>query len=194
MRLISAVFVLLLILYGFMFLQFFREQPQEAAAITVAEEASPKTKQPCSCAVPKDDDTIVATTEESERQRGPDGYGAPIHGVLTLNGHRYRFVSGGRGRGSIPFGTYGLGERENHPYLGGASYRMSDAYDPMVRDTRWGLFIHAGRVSAGCIAIDPDQYEAFVADMAAARPTSLELTPTSAAAVADSSPRRRQRG
>ena len=81
----------------------------------------------------------------------------------------------GRGRGSIPPGLYRVGRAEDHPYLGGKAFALSDVFDPLVKDVRNALFMHVGTRSSGCIAIDPRQYRKFIADMAVVEPSSFEL-------------------
>jgi hypothetical protein len=123
--------------------------------------------------------TLLAVTRETVRAKGRDGFGAPLHGDLFLQGHCYHFVSGGRGRGSIPHQRYQIGNARSRPYLNAApghtAYPLSNAHDPIIKDTRSALFIHPGHVSAGCIAIDPRQWPQFERDMQAARPQVLEL-------------------
>jgi hypothetical protein len=97
------------------------------------------------------------------------------------------FVSVGRGRGSAPFGTYQIGPLSGFKTPKGAwipGYQSSDAYDPFVKDTRTGLFIHPGHnASEGCVAILKDEWPAFVKAMEGAaqlgRPLAIHLGPES---------------
>ena len=122
---------------------------------------------------------LVAVAYVTERKPDRRGFGAPIRGEIAINGHCYPFVSGGHGRGSIPFGTYRVGAAMNRPYLnpnaGHTAYPISDVFDPIAKDTRSALFIHPGRSTAGCIGIDPDQWEQFERDMRATQPRHLDL-------------------
>ena len=125
---------------------------------------------------------LVAVAYVTERKPDHRGFGAPIRGEIAINGHCYPFVSGGHGRGSIPFGTYRVGAAMNRPYLnpnaGHTAYPISDVFDPLVKDTRSALFIHPGRATAGCIGVDPAQWAQFERDMAAAQPRQLNLVPS----------------
>jgi hypothetical protein len=109
---------------------------------------------------------IPAQTFEHARTKTNRGYGARVHGKIKFNGQSFDFVSGGRGRGSAPFGTYRVGGLSGFKAPKGTwvpGFRLSDAYDPFVRDTRTGLFIHPGlSASAGCVAIRKDQWSSFV--------------------------------
>lgn len=123
----------------------------------------------------------TAVTREDARTQMPNGYAAPIHGQVMVNGNAYDFVSGGRGRGALPFGDYAVGGAETHPFLGGTAYPLSDSYDPYTGDNRVGLFIHRGRgASEGCIAIPPEQWDSFQKDMTAAGPKSIHVGPNQA--------------
>ncbi len=124
--------------------------------------------------------TIVAVAYEADRKPDGRGFAKPIRGELVLNGRCYRFVSGGRGRGSIPFGVYRIGAAADRPYLnsnpGHTAYPMSDVYDTIAKDMRKGLFIHpAASATAGCIGIDAAQWEQFERDMREVRPQVLNL-------------------
>ena len=122
---------------------------------------------------------IITVADVTERRRGADGYAAPIHGAIVLRGRCYSFVSGGRGRGSIPFGRYHVSGPVKRPYLnpnaGNTAYHLSDVFDPITGDTRGALFIHPGRITKGCIGIDPAQWADFERDMETARPRVLNL-------------------
>jgi hypothetical protein len=128
-----------------------------------------------------------AQTFEQARTQTKQGYGAKIHGKITINGKSFNFVSGGRGRGSAPFGTYQVGSLSGFKAPKGTwvpGYRLSDAYDPYVKDTRAGLFIHPGYdASAGCLAVRKDEWPSFVQVMkGAARadyPVAVRLGPGS---------------
>ena len=133
---------------------------------------------PCRLA-PERRGELIALAYVAERKPDRRGFGAPIRGEININGHCYSFVSGGRGRGSIPFGTYRVGSPASRPYLnpnaGHTAYPLSDAFDPIVKGVRTGLFIHPGRRTAGCIAIDPAQWTQFEQDMQATQPRYLDL-------------------
>lgn len=112
---------------------------------------------------------ILANTREMTREAGANGYGKAIHGRFHILGHAYPFVSGGQGRGSIPFGVYHVGNlswfegRKGHHV---PAFALSDVYDPFAKDTRSGLYIHPGRrASRGCLAIYPTFWAPFVQDM-----------------------------
>jgi hypothetical protein len=80
---------------------------------------------------------IPAQTFEPARTRTNQGYGAKVHGKIKINGESFDFVSGGRGRGSAPFGTYRVGGLSGFKAPKGTwvpGYRLSDAYDPFVND------------------------------------------------------------
>lgn len=110
-----------------------------------------------------------AQTFEQARTKTRQGYGAKVHGKVKINNRSFNFVSGGRGRGSAPFGTYQIGPLSGFKTPRGTwvpGYHLSDAYDPFVKDTRKGLFIHPGRnASAGCVAIRQAEWPSFVQAM-----------------------------
>jgi hypothetical protein len=128
-----------------------------------------------------------AQTFEQTRVKTRQGYGAKVHGKVKINGKSFDFVSGGRGRGSAPFGTYRMGPLSGFKAPKGTwvpGYHLSDAYDPFVRDTRRGLFVHPGHnASAGCVAIRKDQWPSFVKAIQgiarAGRPLAIHLGPES---------------
>ncbi|MFZ1109222.1 MAG: hypothetical protein WAN43_12885 [Rhodomicrobium sp.] len=109
---------------------------------------------------------LPAQTFEHARTKTKKGYGASVHGKIKVNGKSFDFVSGGRGRGSAPFGAYRVGPLGGFKAPRGTwvpGYRLSDAYDPFVKDNRTGLFIHPGyNASAGCLAIVKGQWPSFV--------------------------------
>ena len=75
---------------------------------------------------------IPAQTFEHARTRTNQGYGAKVHGKIKINGRSFDFVSGGRGRGSAPFGTYRVAPLSGFKAPKGTwvpGYRLSDAYD-----------------------------------------------------------------
>ncbi len=119
-------------------------------------------------AIPARADSILANTLEKVRLPGPGGFAKPIHGKIHINGHVYPFVSGGHGRGAAPLGEYRVGPLGGFTAPRGSfvpGFPLSDAYDPMIGDTRDGLFIHPGHhASAGCFAIESG-WNSFVADM-----------------------------
>jgi hypothetical protein len=112
---------------------------------------------------------LPAQTFEQDRTKTKQGYGAELHGKIKINDKSFDFVSGGRGRGSAPFGTYRVGTLGGFKTPKGTwipGYHLSDAYDPLVNDTRTGLFIHPGHnASAGCLAIREDEWPLFVKAM-----------------------------
>jgi hypothetical protein len=126
-----------------------------------------------------------AETFEQARTKTKQGYGAKVHGKIKINGKSFNFVSGGRGRGSAPFGTYRMGALSGFRAPKGTwvpGYHLSDAYDPFVKDTRRGLFIHPGHdASAGCVAIRKDEWPSFVKAMKGAAkagcPVAIRLGP-----------------
>ena len=109
---------------------------------------------------------LPAQTFEQARTKTKQGYGVKVHGKININGKSFDFVSGGRGRGSAPFGIYQVGPLSGFKAPKGTwvpGYHLSDAYDPFVDDRRTGLFIHPGHnASAGCVAIRKDEWPAFV--------------------------------
>jgi len=130
---------------------------------------------------------LPAQTFEQARTKTKQGYGAKVHGKVKIGGKSFDFVSGGRGRGSAPFGTYEVGSLGGFKTPKGTwipGYPLSNAYDPFVEDTRTGLFIHPGHnVSAGCVAIRKDEWPSFVKAMERAaqvgRPLAIHLGPES---------------
>jgi GH24 family phage-related lysozyme (muramidase) len=105
-----------------------------------------------------------------------------VHGTMVVNGHVYNFVSGGRpgARGAAPYGEYEIGEYQKNALktYGLPGYTMSNKYDPVIKDTRSGLFIHPGEgASAGCLAIPKSQWGAFVQDMQKDGRHKLVLSP-----------------
>ncbi len=130
---------------------------------------------------------FVAQTFEQARTKTKRGYGAKVHGKVKIAGKSFDFVSGGRGRGSAPFGIYKIGPLSGFKAPRGTwvpGYLLSDAYDPFVKDTRRGLFIHPGHdASAGCVAIRKDQWRSFVKAMEKASqvggPLAIHLGPES---------------
>jgi hypothetical protein len=130
---------------------------------------------------------LPAQTFEQARAKTKQGYGAEVHGKIKINDKSFDFVSGGRGRGSAPFGTYRVGSLSGFKSQKGTwipGYHLSDAYDPFVKDTRTGLFIHPGHnASAGCVAIRKDEWPSFVNAMEGAaqigRPLAIQLGPES---------------
>jgi hypothetical protein len=130
---------------------------------------------------------LPAQTFEQARTKTKKGYGAKVHGKINVNGKSFDFVSGGRGRGSAPFGTYQIGPLSGFKAPKGTwvpGYRLSDAYDPFVKDTRTGLFIHPGHdASSGCVAIRKGEWRSFVKAMEGAAeggpPLALQLGPDS---------------
>ena len=130
---------------------------------------------------------LPAQTFEQARTKTKKGYGAEVHGKIKIAGKSFNFVSGGRGRGSAPFGTYRVGPLSGFKAPKGTwvpGYRLSDAYDPFVGDTRTGLFIHPGHnASSGCVAIRKNEWRLFVKAMEGAardgRALAIHLGPES---------------
>jgi hypothetical protein len=130
---------------------------------------------------------LPAQTFEQDRTKTKQGYGAELHGKIKINDKSFDFVSGGRGRGSAPFGTYQVEPLSGFKTPNGTwipGYHLSDAYDPFVSDTRTGLFIHPGDyASAGCVAIRKDEWPSFVKAMDGAarvgRSLAIHLGPES---------------
>ena len=121
--------------------------------------------------------SLIAIADESERAHDDKGHGKPLHGEIAIDGRCYHFRTGGRGRGSIPFGRYSIGRKENHPYLGGPAYPISNIWDAFAHDTRRALFIHCGSITAGCIGIAYAECNDFMKAMAVARPRTITLLP-----------------
>ena len=126
-----------------------------------------------------------AHTFEQARTKTKQGYGAKVHGKVKIKDRSFDFVSGGRGRGSAPFGIYKIGPLSGFKTPRGTwvpGYQLSDAYDPFVKDTRTGLFIHPGHdASAGCVAIKQTEWPSFVKAMKKAAqvggPMAIHLGP-----------------
>jgi hypothetical protein len=122
---------------------------------------------------------LPAQTFEQDRIKTKKGYGAKVHGEIRINGQNFDFVSGGRGRGSAPFGTYRVEPLSGFKTPKGTwipGYHLSDAYDPFVEDTRTGLFIHPGHnASAGCVAIRKKEWPSFVKALRGAAQAGLPL-------------------
>jgi hypothetical protein len=82
---------------------------------------------------------FCAQTFEQARTKTKQGYGAAVHGKININGKSFDFVFGGRGRGSAPFGTYGVGTLSGFRTPRGAwipGYQLTDAYDPFEGHAR----------------------------------------------------------
>ena len=127
---------------------------------------------------------LPAQTFEQARTKTKQGYGVKVHGKIRIKDKSFDFVSGGRGRGSAPFGTYRVGPLSGFKAPRGTwvpGYHLNDAYDPFVKDTRTGLFIHPGHnASAGCVAIRKDEWPSFVkAIEGAAKALAIRLGPGS---------------
>jgi hypothetical protein len=114
----------------------------------------------------KPEGAIQATAYQQSRTFNEHGYGNRITGEITVNGHTYKFATGGSKRGSAPFGTYDIKRftTASDRALAGNTYRkdafeLSDATDDAPgtknRPTRDGLLIHsaANGITAGCIGI-----------------------------------------
>jgi hypothetical protein len=131
-----------------------------------------------------------AQTFEKARTKTKQGYGAKVHGKVKIADKSFDFVSGGRGRGSAPFGIYKIEPLSGFRAPRGTwvpGFPLSDAYDPFVKDTRTGLFIHPGHdASAGCFAIRKKEWPSFVKAMKKAAqvggPIAIQLGPENAPA------------
>ena len=112
-------------------------------------------------------------------------------GTLSLGGQRFGFVSGGAGRGALPYGTYnlhpgGIGQwGRTHGAIAGISDRNARG-DNSVADPRYpghrrvGVEVHPSgmRGTEGCIGINRSQYPAFqrAFRQASANGQQLQLT------------------
>ena len=80
-----------------------------------------------------------------------------LEGTLTIEGQHFRYVSGGLGRGSIPYGDHQIddsagdwGQRHNALGLDGGTI-----HDPQLGKDREGIELHAGTSSTlGCVAFE----------------------------------------
>lgn len=104
-----------------------------------------------------------------------------IHGSVTIDGHTYGYGSGGRGRGSIPYGDYpvNIGKGDIGPVgqrigsvatVGGPGGEIMDPKYP--GRPREGIQIHPGSsetlerlYTQGCFAVLRSQWPAFKADL-----------------------------
>jgi hypothetical protein len=107
----------------------------------------------------------------------PDQAGRPsrIQGAVTVGGQTFGYASGGRGRGSVPFGDYPINFGDIGPVgrrigsiagLGGAGGTIDDPRYP--GRPRAGIQIHAGSgatldrlYTQGCFAVPRPQWPAF---------------------------------
>jgi hypothetical protein len=136
-----------------------------------------------------DPKTIVAVTDQTERTPNARGYGDVLTGKITVNGNTYEFINGGGGRGSIPFGSYNIGQfrtaaqRKAQGLVDlGDTFDLSDVNDPLAPEgPRTALRIHKARRggTAGCIGIigDDETFRRFSEDVKAAGSVSVVLTP-----------------
>ena len=125
-------------------------------------------------AAPGTDGTAVGSITSRAGQRRQ-----LVEGTVTVNGHMYRFRTGGHGRGSLPEGDYTITphmhSRSNRSMsVGGVGYSfaMSDKFDPRVGATRRLLRIHPDGGTPGtegCLGIvgNADVQRQFRADMEA---------------------------
>jgi hypothetical protein len=121
---------------------------------------------------------LKVTTDQQTRTVNAAGYGDKLTGSITVNGHNYKFVSGGGGRGSLPLGTYTVLDYMTGPQRAKAGYEyqhdsfmLSNAKDPLLpgQAPRTGLLFHRARGTgtAGCIGIigDDNVFNQFSNDL-----------------------------
>lgn len=131
---------------------------------------------------------VHAVTDQTERVQNVRGFGAQLTGAITVNGNTYKFINGGGGRGSIPFGEYSVGnfrtaqQRSEQGLTNlGDTFDLSDVSDPLAKDTRTELRIHraSGNGTLGCIGIVGGQaeFDKFQRDVKAAGVTKIVLGP-----------------
>lgn len=111
--------------------------------------------------------SISTDPKELERlnKERKDYYG----GTLRLEGQEYRFGTGGRKAGSVPFGPHditGLRSWSNYPQFVNNSFEVKNMFDPKLGRMREGILIHSQTeldklYSAGCIAISREQWPKF---------------------------------
>jgi hypothetical protein len=103
-------------------------------------------------------------------------------GDMNLGGHHYPFVTGGGGKGAIPYGDYNIGPRENHPLLHGSSYQLTPANRATeeAQHGRGGFFLHRSSMygTLGCLGIPTKLFPAFEQDMAAGRYRRVHVGPS----------------
>lgn len=105
----------------------------------------------------------------------------------------FDYGSGGRNRGSIPYGTHelrpGLWEHSGIKSFRNNSFYVKDMFDPKVADMRRGILIHSASdmdklYSSGCVAVNRSQWKAFKAKMIeyqkvnAGKPIYISVDPT----------------
>lgn len=124
---------------------------------------------------PSSDGVLHANTLENKRVGGR----STLHGNIKIGDNTYPFVTGGKGRGSAPYGDYKLGGAVNRPKLGGAAFPMSNKHDPNINSTRGALFVHRGgpKGSLGCLHIPPGQFKQFQRDVQRGGFKTLRLQP-----------------
>jgi hypothetical protein len=134
----------------------------------------------------------LALTDQAQRVANVDGYGEQLTGTVTINGNTYRFINGGGGRGSIPFGDYSVSNFRNaeaRASMGmknlGDTFDLNNVHDPLIDRQRSALRIHMALSggTAGCIGIvgGPEAFKQFAEDMKAAKITTLRFGPVSSA-------------
>jgi len=120
-----------------------------------------------------------SSTAKTDQQVRVGGRGSKITGNLTLADAdgtvlgTYKFVNGGAGRGSIPFGQYTVsnymtgqqraraGRSQQGSLRGANTFDLNDVYDPVYGSNRSGLLIHkATNATEGCIGIQ-ENWEDF---------------------------------
>lgn len=125
---------------------------------------------------PYEPGSAAAKTDQAVRT---GGRGSKVTGKLTLTDTdgsvlgTYKFVNGGAGRGSIPFGTYTVsnymtgqqraraGRSQRGSLRGANTFDLNNVYDPVYGNNRTGLLIHkATNATEGCIGIQ-ENWEDF---------------------------------
>ena len=114
---------------------------------------------PSTAAVPNRSATFESVTN-------PGTTSQMVSGRVTVNGHTYKFNSGGHGEGNLPAGDYTvtphLWSRKTEGMVVdgvGFSFALSNKFDPRVGQTRTELRIHpdgADPGTHGCIGIVGD--------------------------------------
>lgn len=134
-------------------------------------------KPPEGAQLPYSQGSAFAKTDQQARSGGINSkgkaYATKTSGTLSLTNSRgevvgtYKFVNGGAGKGSIPFGNYTVsnyqtarqraaeGRKKTGILAGADTFDLNNVYDPIVGATRSGLLIHKSRGGTeGCIGIE----------------------------------------